>query len=125
MAFEGHTECAVDECNSPCSGMGNLCEEHAVPGMVFRHRNSTGVVTTWDAEHANEAGIILLNDWALGSHFGGAAGFKTKLEQQGFVKVRNLRTPEEFVAARIRVARAPGKWSGPWNTEYPWESGVE
>jgi hypothetical protein len=90
--------------------------------MVIKHGNSTVVVTAWYGEHANEAGVILLNDYALGDLFGGEAGFKAKLGQQGFVKVRILRTPEELEAAKVQVAKAPGKWSGPWLTEYARES---
>jgi hypothetical protein len=122
MAFEGQNECAVYECGNPCSEFANLCEEHAVPGVVFGIGHGTCVVTSWYAEHLNEAGIIGMNDFALGDLFGGAAGFKAKLERQGFSQVRNLRTPEELEAAKARVARAPGKWSGPWLTTYPWET---
>jgi hypothetical protein len=92
-----------------------------VPGMAFKYGNSTGVVTSWYAERVTERGIILLNDFALGDLFGGAPGFKAKLEQQGFVEVRNLRTPEEFEAAKAQSSKSPGSWSGPWLTEYPWE----
>jgi hypothetical protein len=96
-----------------------LCEEHFVSGIAFECEGDTGIVTAWFAEHANEAGIIFLNDYAMGDLFGGAAGFKAKLEQQGFVKVRNLGTPEEVKAAKAQPA---GSWSGPWSTEYPWEA---
>ena len=122
MAFEGQSECAVRECGSPCSEGANLCQDHSVPGMVIKHGNGDCVITAWYAEYSNEAGVILLNDYALGDLFGGEAGFEAKLGQQGFVKVRVLRTPEELEAAKVRVAKAPGKWSGPWLTEYAWES---
>src|ERR1035437_6305174 len=125
MAFEGRSECAVHGCKSSNSEGANLCDEHLVPGMVIKFGNSTGVATAWYTERANQAGMIVLNDFALGDLFGGARGFKAKLEQQGFDKIRNLRTPEEFEAARIRIAKAPGKWSGPWLTEYSWESSAE
>jgi hypothetical protein len=124
MALKNQSECAVHECNGPCSEGANLCDQHLVPGMVIKHGNSTVVVTAWYTERANQAGVIVLNDYALGDLFGGAAGFKAKLEQQGFSKVRNLRTPEEIEAAKVLVAKAPGNWSGPWLTEYPWEIGA-
>lgn len=120
MSFEGQNECAVRECGSPCSSGANLCDEHLVPGMVVRHGNGTCVVTIWFAERVNQAGVIVMNDYALGDLFGGSAGFKAKLEQQGFSKVRNLRTPAEVEAAF--AGSTPGNWSGPWLTEYPWES---
>jgi hypothetical protein len=122
MAIEGLNKCAVRKCGGSCAEGTNLCHKHMVPGMGVKHGSTTTVVTVWYAEQANEAGIILLNDYALGDLFGGAAGFKAKLEQQGFSKVRNLRTPEELEAAGIQVANAPGNWSGPWSTEYPWEN---
>jgi hypothetical protein len=125
MAFKSVVKCAVSECNGQCSDEANLCEKHLVPGMVVKHGDNTCVVTAWFAEHANLAGVILLNDFALGDLFGGARGFKAKLEQQGFEKIQNLRTPEEFTDAKIRVAKSPGGFSGPWLTEYSWESGAE
>jgi hypothetical protein len=93
--------------------------------MVIKHGNGTSVVTAWYAEHENEAGVILLSDYALGDLFGGAAAFKAKLGEQGFVKVQNLRTPKDLEAANVLVAKAPGDWSGPWLTEYPWESNLK
>jgi hypothetical protein len=44
------------------------------------------------------------------------------VEKQGFEKIQNLRTPEEFTDAKIRVAKSPGEFSGPWSEKYPWES---
>ena len=125
MAFEGQTECAVRECGAPCADWANLCQDHFVPGMAFEYGRGIGMVTAWYAEHANEAGIILLKDFALGSRFGGASGFQANLEKQGFGRVRNLRTPDEFEVAKVRVARTPGKWSGPWLAEYSWESSLK
>jgi hypothetical protein len=77
------------------------------------------VITTWAAEHGDEVGLLLLNDWALGSLFGGRAGFEARLREQGFTNVRNLLTPTEF--ATMRSGKAPSTWSGPWLTQYPWE----
>jgi hypothetical protein len=74
MAFEGWSELAVHECNRPCSEGTNLCDEHLVPGMVIKHGNGTCVITAWYAEHANEAGVILLNDYALADLFGVCSG---------------------------------------------------
>jgi len=48
------------------------------------------VITTWAAKHGNEEGIIILNDLAPGELFGGRAGFEKKLQDQGFVDVRNI-----------------------------------
>ena len=122
MAFKERDKCAVLDCTSPCSGRTNLCESHMVPGMAFRIGDSTGVVAAWYVEHARLRGIIVLNDFALGDLFGGAEGFSKKLEQQGFSDIKLLETPEEFQAAKEHVAEAPGNWSGPWLTEYPWEN---
>jgi hypothetical protein len=121
MAFKGQNECAVQPCTSPCCAGANLYEEHLVPRMRIEHGSSTGVVTAWYVNHPTGRGMVLLNDFALGDLFGGAPRFKGKLEQQGFVKVRNLRTPEEFEAAKTQIAKSPGSWSGPWLTSHPWE----
>jgi hypothetical protein len=125
MAFEGQAECAVPGCNGPCSEWSNLCERHRVGGVVVENVAGSGVVTLWYAEHNNQFGLILLSDWALGFHFGGAAGFKARLEQQGFANIRNLMTLEECESSCARAGSALGNWSGPWRTEYPWESSLE
>ena len=125
MAFENQRECAVPECNGPCSEWANLCERHRVGGVVIENGTGSGVVTIWCAEHDNQIGLILLNDWALGHHFGGAAGFEARLTQQGFTNVKNVMTPEQFESARVRAGKAAVDWFGPWRTEYPWESGKE
>lgn len=122
MAFEGQSECAVPECNDRCSEWANLCERHRVGGVVIENGAGLGVVTIWYAEHDNQIGLILLNDWALGSHFGGAAGFEARLMQQGFTNVRNVMTPEQFESACASAGKSAGNWSGPWSTKYPWES---
>ena len=121
MAMQGLTECAAG-CGAPISGPGNLCLKHRVPGGVVRVNNSTMVVTVWYAEHDGEAGIILLNDFALGDLFGGRAGFEAKLQQQEFTSVRLIESSEER-----EEMRRPGSgqkwahWSGPWKTQYPWQ----
>jgi hypothetical protein len=125
MAFENRTECAVPECKDRCLEGANLCERHRVGGVVIENDAGSGVVTIWFAEHDNQCGLILLNDWALGSHFGGAAGFEARLKQQGFTKVRNVTTPEQLEVDRLRAGKAIGNWSGPWSTKYPWESEQE
>ena len=122
MAMEGLSKCVIRECGGLCSKGANLCDQHRVSGMVMKCGNSTFVVTAWYAEHAQEAGIVVLNDYTLGLLFGGAPGFMAKLGQQGFVNVQSLPTPEEFEAARGSVAKAPSRWSGPWLTDYPWET---
>jgi hypothetical protein len=117
MAMEGLKECAAG-CGAPISGPGNLCLKHCVPGGVVRVNNCTMVVTMWYAEHAGEAGIILLNDYALGDLFGGRAGFEAELQRQGFKAVRNIATPEELEtvkAANKKLAR----WGGHLLTRYP------
>jgi hypothetical protein len=121
MAMEGLTECAAG-CGAPISGAGNLCLTHRVPGGVVRVNNSTMVVTVWYAEHDGEAGVILLNDFALGDLFGGRAGFEVKLQQQGFTGVRNIATPEELDAVKKSAKGKLAGWGGPWLTKYPWES---
>lgn len=55
--------------------------------------NSTMVVTVWYVEHEGKAGVILLNDFALGDFFGGRAGFEAELQRQGFTAARNITTP--------------------------------
>jgi hypothetical protein len=121
VAFNGQSKCAVSECGEPCSEWGNLCKEHQLPGIIVELEGGSGVVTIWYAEHEDESGVIFLNDWALGVHFGGAAGFMARLNRQGFVKVRNL-THNEFEAVVAQIGKPPGNWSGPWSTEYPWEA---
>jgi hypothetical protein len=79
-------------------------------------------VTGWYAERAGKRGIIVLNDFALGDLFDGAKGFRTKLKSQGFTAVQVLESPGELATAKRKVAQAPGNWSGPWTTEYPWET---
>jgi len=124
MAINGNTTCAVPGCDASISGPNNLCEEHRLPGMAVRVGDSTMVITAWYAEHGDEAGVILLNDLALGEIFGGGARFETKLREQGFENVRNLATPEELDAAkRPAKGKKVGSWAGPWKTQYPWEAG--
>jgi len=115
----GNTTCAVPGCGAPVSGPNNLCEKHGLPGISVRAGGSTMVITAW--EHGDEAGVILLNDWELGAHFGGGAGFEAKLHEQAFV---NVRTPEELEAAkRPAQGKRVASWAGPWKTQYPWETG--
>ena len=122
MAIDGNTTCAVPGCGAPISGPNNLCEEHRLPGMGVRLGGSTMVITAWYAEHGDEAGVILLNDWALGAHFGGGKGFEGKLLEQGFVNVRNLATPQEVEEAkRPAQGKKVGGWVGSWKTQYPWQ----
>lgn len=121
MAFEGVTKCAVPSCKKPCSQVANLCEKHQVSGAVYQGKNGTCVVTCWYTEHDGKRGIIMMNDFALGDLFGGAEGFRVELKQQGFTAIRNLTTPEEFASAKAEIAKAAGRWSGPWMTEYPWQ----
>jgi hypothetical protein len=126
MAIEGNTACAVPGCTAPISGPKNLCEEHGLPGMAVRVGGSTMVITAWYAEHNDEAGVILLNDWALGAHFGGGVGFERKLREQGFVNVRNLATLDELEAAeKPAEGKKAGDWTGRWKTQYPWQMASE
>jgi hypothetical protein len=121
MAMQGLTQCAAG-CGAPIEDPGNLCRKHRMPGGVVGVNNSTMVVTVWYVEHEGEAGIILLNDFALGDLFGGRVGFEKRLQDQGFTGTRLMCTPEELESAK---RPANGKkwagWSGPWNTTYPWE----
>lgn len=120
MAMQGLTECAAG-CGAPISGPGNLCLKHRVPGGVVRVGNNVMVVTAWYVEHNHEPAVILLNDWALGVHFGGAAGFEAHLHEQGFTAVRNIRTPEELETIKKSMNGKLAGWGGPWLTKYPWE----
>ena len=123
VAMEGRTICAVPECGAPISGDGNLCDQHRIPGGIVRVGASTMVITAWAAEHANDVGVILLNDWALGVHFSGREGSQAKLREQGFVNVRLLRTPEEVAAAKTPAeGKKRGAWSGSWQAQYPWHA---
>jgi hypothetical protein len=84
--------------------------------MSVRVGGSTMVIAAWYAEHGEEAGVILLNDLALGEIFGGA-GFEAKLHEQAFVNVHNLATPEELEAAAkpaedTKVAAGPAVRAG-------------
>lgn len=125
MPVERNTTCAVPACGAPTSGPNNLCEEHRLPGMAVRVGGSTMVITAWYAEHGDEAGVILLNDLALGEIFGGGAGFEAKLREQGFDNVRNLATLEELGATKRPVqGKKAGGWAGPWKTQYAWEAGL-
>lgn len=123
MSLDGTTKCAVAECLMPKYGFSNLCREHAVPGVIVCLNNDrSAVVTLWYAEHGDEVGIILLNDWALGSLFGGRTEFERQLAKQGFMNVRNIATPQEAEAARrTRSNKKLASWGGPWLPEYPWE----
>ena len=114
--------CAVKGCGAPISEPNNLCEKHRLPGGAVRVGDSTMVITSWYAEHGEEAGVIFLNDFALGDSFGGRAGFEAKLREQGFVNVRNLATPLELEAAKRTVlGKKVGDWAGPWKSQYSWE----
>jgi hypothetical protein len=119
MAMEGLTECTAG-CGAPISGPGNLCLTHRVLGGVVRVNNSTMVVTVWYAEHGGEAGIILLNDFALGDLFGGRAGFEAELQRQGFTAVHNIATHEELQALKA-ANKTLARWGGPWLPKYPRE----
>jgi hypothetical protein len=126
MAMRGQTTCAVNGCRNPIWGPNNLCDEHRLPGGVVQVNDSTMVTTIWTAEHNDEFGYILLNDWALGDLFGGREGFEAKLAEQGFVNVRNVATPFELFELKAAMQPPQGKkvgsWSGSWLTKYPWES---
>jgi hypothetical protein len=89
--------------------------------MAVTANESSMVITAWYAEHADEQGIILLNDWALGSMFGGRPGFEAELARKGFVNFRNLATLEELQAVKQSMGAKVALWSGPWLTTYPWE----
>lgn len=121
MAMKGVTTCAVQGCSLPVSGYYNLCDRHRVPGMTVIVNDSSMVVTAWYAEHDDERGIILFNDWALGSMFGGCAGFEAQLAKQGFVNFRNLAMQEELLTVNQLMGTKAAKWSGSWSTTYPWE----
>jgi hypothetical protein len=61
----------------------------------------------------------VLNDYSLGSLFGGRTGFEKQLQNQGFADVPNIPTEEEL--NYIKQNNNLAKWTGPWLTEYPWE----
>ena len=121
MPMEGRTTCAVPECGARISSFSNLCTVHMVPGAIVRLGENTMIITSWLAQHGEEQGIIVLNDFALGDLFRGAGGFLEKLKEQGFVDVRLLRTPEELENAKKPAeGKEVGDWSGPWRTQYLW-----
>jgi hypothetical protein len=86
---------------------------------VRRPGDNEMVITAWAAKHDHEEGVIFLNDFALGDLFGGRAGFEKKLQDQGFVEVRNIPTEEEVKS--IGANKKMAEWSGPWLPEYPWD----
>jgi hypothetical protein len=122
MAMEGWTRCAVHGCTKAISGPHNLCNEHRLPGTVVSMGTSTMVITVWAADHLDETGIILLNDYALGRLFGGRAGFEAHLRKQGFTAVRRIRPPKELESSyKLANGKKLADWGGPWKTKYPWE----
>jgi hypothetical protein len=124
MNSETKSKCAVRACAETAASIGNLCDRHRVPGtvVVFESSNRTYVITNWYAEHEGTHGIVVLNDFALGHLFGGEEGFRAELMRQGFTAIHLLVTPEEFADAKEKVRAAPGRWSGPWSEQYPWET---
>ncbi len=119
MPIERNKTCAVPGFGAPISEPNNLCEGHRLPGTRVRVGGSTIVITDWYAEHGDDAEVILLNDWALGAHFRGGAGFEGKLRKQGFANVRNLATPEQVEAAKGPAqSKKVGGWADPWKTQY-------
>src|SRR5436305_3968664 len=123
MGIEGKRTCAVRRCTAPVSAPSNLCINHLLPGAVVRSGKNTYVITCWYAEHQNEVGVILLNDFALGDLFGGRAGFEAKLREQGFVNVRSLGSQTEVDKDTTPPpGKKAGMWGGPWLQKYPWEA---
>ncbi len=123
MGLGPRSKCAVRACAEVTASIGNLCNRHRVPGVVFESPNRTFVITSWYAEHEGTRGIVVLNDFALGDLFGGQEPFRAELMRQGFTAIHLLATPEEFADAKEKVLVAPGRWSGPWSKQYPWETG--
>lgn len=123
MGSETKSKCAVRDCAEVTASIGNLCDWHRVPGFVVEFPNHTYVVTNWYAEHEGTCGIILLNDFALGDLFGGQEPFRAELMRQGFTAIHLLVTPEELADVKEKLLAAPGRWSGPWSEQYPWETG--
>lgn len=93
MAIDGRSTRALPGCGVPVSRANDLREGYGLPGTGVRVGGSTMVITAWHAERGDEAGVILLNDLALGRRFGGGAGFEAELREQGFVNERNLGEP--------------------------------
>jgi hypothetical protein len=136
MSMLGATTCAVPGCGGSLSGFNNLCDKHKLPGhpVSFNPKlnigivhpdadetDATMIVTEWYAEHAGEAGLIFMNDWALGEHFSGRAGFEAELARQGFVNVRNVNLAGPADAQQLLQGKKQGNWGGPWQTHYSWE----
>jgi hypothetical protein len=121
MELETKPKCAVRTCAEVAASIGNLCNRHQVPGVVFESPSRTYVVTSWYAEHEGTRGIVVLNDFALGDLFGGLEAFQAELMRQGFTAIHLLVTPEELADAKEKALAAPGRWSGPWSEQYPWE----
>ena len=76
-----------------------------------------GPVGCWNVKPAGGPGSS--SHFALGDLFGGRAGFEKKLQDQGFVEVRNIPTEEEVKS--IGANKKMAEWSGPWLPEYPWD----
>jgi hypothetical protein len=117
--------CAVPNCALPVSYPDHLCAVHRLPGLVFTHKASGNaiLITVWYAERGDEAGLIYLDDLAIGHLFGGRAGFEARLAKQGFTRVRNITRHAQLNAKPLAPpGKQVGKWSGrPWLTHYPWE----
>ena len=116
--MKGCSRCAVGGCPNQPDNCDNLCGLHKQPGLAIEIEGRMFVITFWLVRHGKETGIVLLNDYALGNLHGGAEGFRTQLQAQGFTGIRLLGTLEELDAAEQQVLAA---WSGPWLSEYPWE----
>ncbi len=65
--------------------------------------------------------MIFLNDWALGEHFSGRAGFEAELARQGFVNVRNVCLADRADLQKLMQGKKQGTWGGTWQTRYAWE----
>jgi hypothetical protein len=122
MGSKTKPKCAVRACTKVTASIGNLCDRQRVPGVVFEGPSRAIVVTSWYAEHEGTRGIVVLNDFALGDLFGGQEAFRAELMRQGFTAIHLLATPKESADAKEKVLVAPGRWSGPWSKEYPWET---
>src|ERR1017187_3995410 len=86
-------------------------------GVAFRSVViSAGILWTTTTDMRERVAKIMSNDRMWIQH----AGHPGRWIERS--RAENLRTLEEIEDAKVCVARAPGNWSGPWSTEYPWES---
>jgi hypothetical protein len=108
-------KCIVEGCDAEATY--NLCNQHAIPGMVVEvGRGCTVVISAWLVAWAGRMRLITLNDYALGAFFGGRETFEDRLCKQGYT-IHGLVSSE--AALRDAAQRHPGLRMTPWLPDLP------